>query len=171
VDYYEQHRVAQAEAAAAVLERKPPWFEAEAVGGDPLGAPPFPSDRGVDAEGGRGVGALRHYRYYREVAEELEQLFSSFPPEETLTNLIGGSYFARINYVGDKFYAVGLITENDEPQYICYAVPGRYSPEPPEELRNCCRWLPAKYTDYAGAGYWVMYQDVDSGATVTDILL
>lgn len=144
-NYYDLHR----EAAAALANEERIKFEEPA---------PQKTDN-------------QNYRYYNEIKTELEQLFATFPPEVTLAGIIKDSFWARINYAGDKYYAVGLITADDAPQYICYAVPGEYSAEPPSELKGSCSWLPVRDSDYRGAGYWIMYQNTDTGATITDILL
>jgi hypothetical protein len=109
-------------------------------------------------------------RYYARVKDELEQLFSSYPAEDTLNGIIEDSNWVRINYKDDKYYAVGAIGYKNNPLYICYAVPAEYSPQPPTELEGVCQWLPKKYSDFTGDGYWIMYQDADTGDTIKDLI-
>jgi hypothetical protein len=109
-------------------------------------------------------------RYYARVKDELERLFSSYPPENTLNGIIEDSNWVRINYKDDKYYSVGAIGYKNKPLYICYAVPAEYSSQPPAELEGACQWLPKKYSAYTGDGYWIMYQDADTGDTIKDII-
>ena len=64
----------------------------------------------------------------------------------------------------DKYYCVGLV---GSPDYICYAVPAVYTPQPPEELDGYCQWLPTDENRPEGDGFWVIYQDAVSGDSVS----
>ena len=65
-----------------------------------------------------------------------------------------------------KYYVVGIIYHNHDIKYICYGVPGTYENEPPVEMRHYSQWLPTDTTDPYNNGYWVMYQDADTGENI-----
>lgn len=109
----------------------------------------------------------KEHKFYQMIAEQLDELFDKYPREFNLENLIENSKWVKINFENDnKYYVVGIIYINDDIKYICYGVPGEYNNEPPRELQGYSQWLPtntnAPYTD----GYWVMYQDADTGENI-----
>ena len=101
--------------------------------------------------------------YFLDAERELKEIFSKFPPEDSLLRAFPNSKWAKINYSKDKFYVVGLITENEKPKYICYGVPSEYSSTPPKELEDFCSFVPLPFLDKKGDGYWMMFQDAISG--------
>ncbi|MDY2880383.1 MAG: hypothetical protein SOT34_05550 [Candidatus Borkfalkiaceae bacterium] len=100
--------------------------------------------------------------YYERIRGELEKTFSSFPEETELTGMIPGSRWVRIPYDEDEHYVVGILYEKGAPRYLCYGVPGRYGKQP-EELRQFCTFIPSSPFSLKGDGYWVLYQDADTG--------
>ena len=87
--------------------------------------------------------------------------------EELLEQIIPFSKWVKIeNEDGDNYYVLGLIYENDQVKYICYGVPGMYSENPPEELKGYAEWLPIDSTKEKEFGYWITYQDAQSGENV-----
>lgn len=104
--------------------------------------------------------------YFDKVKPELESIFASHPKESALEKNIPSSKWAKIFYSSEKYYTVGLICDGEKPAYICYGVPGKYSKEPPEELKGYCSYLPLSLFDIRGEGYWMMYQNADSGECV-----
>ena len=101
--------------------------------------------------------------FYLTVKTELENIFSKFPPEESLQKTFYDSRWARVNYSPDKYYVVGLVKEEGKEKYICYGVPATYSETPPKELEGYCTFIPLSIFDLSGDGYWVMFQDAISG--------
>ena len=113
-----------------------------------------------------GVGGLVHGgKFYFQMKEEIEKVLSSFPKEEELENLIENSRWVRINYGDDKYYVFGVIKEKGVPQYICYGVPSSDSRRPPESLKGLASFIPAS-KEGKERGYWVMYQDAQTGASI-----
>ena len=107
------------------------------------------------------------HMFYDMIAEQLEDLFEKYPREVNLENLVENSRWVKINYEdNDKFYVVGIIYLNNEIKYICYGVPGSYYTEPPLELKDYSQWLPTDTLHPYENGYWVMYQDSDTGENV-----
>lgn len=107
------------------------------------------------------------HKFYDMIAEQLDELFERYPREENLENLVENSKWVKVKYEdADRYYVVGLIYLNNDIKYICYGVPGDYYTEPPQQLKSYSQWLPtnpiAPYTE----GFWVMYQDADTGENV-----
>ena len=101
------------------------------------------------------------------IAEQLDELFDKYPREKNLENLIDNSSWVKINHEEEnKYYVVGIIYENDDIKYICYGVPGSYYNEPQSDLRAYSQWLPVDSMNPYDNGYWVMYQDADSGENI-----
>ena len=104
--------------------------------------------------------------YFDKVKTELDSIFTEHPKEEALEKNIPCSKWAKIFYSNEKYYTVGLIYDEKRPAYICYGVPGKYSKEPPSELKGFCSYLPLSIFDMQGDGYWMMYQNAESGECV-----
>lgn len=102
--------------------------------------------------------------FYEKVKGEIEGIFSQYPRESALENLIAESRWARIGYGDGKFYVFGVIYSDGVAEYICYGVPGNDPDTPPESMAETSSFIPAAEGD--GAGYWVMYQDASTGATL-----
>ncbi len=104
--------------------------------------------------------------YYRKAKPELDALFLKFPEEEVLSRSVKDSKWVRVYYSETKYYVVGLIKENGKEKYICYGVPSRYTPEPPDTLVGFCSFIPLSVFDLKGDGYWMMFQDAITGDCV-----
>lgn len=105
--------------------------------------------------------------YYLSVKEELQEVFSKFPPENCLKSMFPDSQWARINYAENKYYLVGLIKELNTEKYICYGVPATFSNQPPKELDGYCTFIPLSIYDMQGEGFWMMFQDAITGKCIT----
>lgn len=108
-----------------------------------------------------------NHKFYDMISEQLEELFGRYPRESNLSKLIDNSSWVKISSDNDnKYYVVGIIKSNDDIKYICYGVPGVYNQEPPMEMRNYSQWLPVDVRDPFSQGYWVMYQDANTGENI-----
>lgn len=109
----------------------------------------------------------QEHKFYNMIASQLDELFDKYPREENLENLVENSKWVRIKYDdNDKYYVVGLIYFDNDIKYICYGVPGDYTSEPPRELREYSQWLPTDTMQPYTKGFWVMYQDADTGENI-----
>ncbi|MFR1565680.1 MAG: hypothetical protein ACLSUT_04510 [Christensenellales bacterium] len=109
----------------------------------------------------------RRLSYYEQVADQIEKLFSEGSRDAELEALMPYTKWVKIDYAGDgRHYVVGLIGE--KPDYVCYGLPGVYSPEAPEELKGYCGWLPLDVKNPHGSGYWLLYQDAETGESVPE---
>ncbi len=111
------------------------------------------------------AGGLAGGDFFGRMKDEIEKVLSSYPSERALEETVEDSRWVRINYGGDKFYVFGVIYGGGKPRYICYGVPSTDSRRPPESLSNLASYIPSS-PENADGGYWVMYQDAATGASV-----
>ncbi len=111
------------------------------------------------------AGGLAGGDFFGRMKDEIEKVLSSYPSERALEETVEDSRWVRINYGGDKFYVLGVIYGGGKPRYICYGVPSTDSRRPPESLSNLASYIPSS-PENAEGGYWVMYQDAATGASV-----
>ena len=149
-------------------------------GGEGGNGPSFPQNtESGTGEGGEGEQAAERAfsepekppakqppRYYAKVQGDLRALFEQYPPEEELAACIPYSRWAKIAFARGKHYAVGVISDEGRPQYICYGVPAERLSEPPKALRGFCSFMPLSVFDLHGKGYWMMFQDADTGECI-----
>lgn len=101
--------------------------------------------------------------FYVKIADQLKNLFDTYPRETQLEELVHESTWARIPFGDDEYYVVGVISEARQPIFICYGLPRDLRDDPCPELTKHAEWLPLDRTNVDGKGYWVMYQDAVSG--------
>ncbi len=61
--------------------------------------------------------------YYESVREELQRVFDSFEPYFPLIKKYENSFWVKITDKYGRFFSLGLVSDGDNPQYICYALP------------------------------------------------
>ena len=108
----------------------------------------------------------REHPYYLVAKAELDELFLKFPKDNSLSKIFPNGTFCKIYYSEDKYYTVGTVLEEGEVKYICYGVPGKYSTEPPKNLKEYCSFVPLSIFDLQGEGFWMMFQDAVTGMRV-----
>lgn len=99
--------------------------------------------------------------FYERMRSDIEKIFSAYPKAADLENAMENSRWAKISYGESKFYVFGVLTVEGVPRYICYGVPSANSEKPPKSLENCASFMPVE-----GGGYWIMYQDANTGVSV-----
>lgn len=119
----------------------------------------------ADISGAIKPEALARGRFYEKMRAEIEGILSAYPAEEALCRIIENSKWVRINYGDDKYYVFGVIFLGETPKYICYGVPSDGGTEPPESMAGLAGFIPVS-PDGGTEGYWVMYQDADTGASL-----
>lgn len=111
----------------------------------------------------------REATFYETMKDSIEKLFATGERETRLEEAMPFTRWVRIDYSGNgRYYVVGLI--GDKPDYICYGLPAKYSPEPPEETDGKCGWLPLDPARPEGDGYWLMYQSATTGESVDGVV-
>ncbi len=119
-----------------------------------------------EANRGRSKDGFDEAPYYLTAKPELDALFEKFPAEEDLSRAVADSKWIRVYYSQDRYYVVGVVKEKGVEKYICYGVPAKYSPDPPDELKGFCSFIPLSVFDLKGDGYWMMFQDAITGNCV-----
>ncbi|MDE7182527.1 MAG: hypothetical protein K2O41_05835 [Clostridia bacterium] len=123
------------------------------------------TERKEDIKGGLAHGMC----FYERMKNEIDGLLSAYPADVTLETMVENSKWVQIAYGDGKFYVFGVIYgENNSrgniPQYLCYGVPTKQGKRPPESLEGLASFIPSDAA--ANNGYWVMYQDAFTGASV-----
>lgn len=103
--------------------------------------------------------------FYKRVSGEIQNLFDTYPRENALEEIIENSRWIKISYGDNKYYVFGIINTEGSPRYICYGVPAEQSYSPPESMKGLASFVPASADD-SERGYWVMYQDAATGASL-----
>ena len=101
--------------------------------------------------------------FYSKIKGEIESLFKDYPKEERLCQMVEQSNWVKIGD-GEKHYAVGIIYCNNQPEYICYGLPGCYSQE--KKVKGFSYFIPTSPFDLRGEGYWVSFQYAKNGKCV-----
>ena len=119
----------------------------------------------TDYGAARAVPELPGVTFYESVKEQVDRLFANNERYAALEKLLPESRWARVDYdEKGRYYLVGTI--GDPVRYLCYGVPGEYSPTPPPDLAGYCQWLALDENDPSGKGFWIMYQDGVSGKSI-----
>lgn len=103
--------------------------------------------------------------FYERMKDEIDKILSKYPAEKPLEEMIEDSKWVRISYGEGGFYVFGVLYADGKPKYVCYGVPTAQSENPPKSMEGLASFLPASPED-AESGYWVMYQDAETGASI-----
>lgn len=97
--------------------------------------------------------------YYKKVRAALESAFRKFPPDTRLLKV-----FPRSEWVRTESVLLGVVYRNGKPRYLCVAA--EKTGDPPEEMKEHCTFVPeSPFSDETG--FYIVFQDADSGAYVT----
>jgi len=111
-------------------------------------------------------------KFYKELKSQIDILFENNPTEEYLQELIPNSKWVKVLLKdSEDYYVLGLIYEEDKLLYICYGVPGVYQKTAPRELSGFPIWFPLEENKPQGFGYWLSYQDANTGESVKAIVV
>ena len=155
-NYYEYEQVAAN--SRAVREDKTQKTDGRKPDQNEAGSAHVKSNRRTD-------GLARGECFYQRMKGEIDKLLSTYPAEDRLEKVVENSRWVKINYGGEKFYVFGIIYEKKTPQYICYGVPTHNNKRPPESMKGLASFIPAS-ADGGSDGFWIMYQDAATGASV-----
>ena len=100
--------------------------------------------------------------FYERMSADVRKIFSAYPRLPALEDVIENSRWAKISYGNGAHYAFGVIYQGGKAAFLCYAVPVESDAPCPESLRGRASYVPVD-----GGGYWVMYQDANTGISVT----
>ncbi|MBQ9714518.1 MAG: hypothetical protein IJV83_04265 [Clostridia bacterium] len=104
--------------------------------------------------------------YYTSVKGELDELFRSYPKDNTLQGAFSCSEWVRIKGTESApQYLVGVLYEDGRAKYICYALAAQDKNSPPEEIKDVCTFVPlSRLTD--SEGFFVIFQSASGGECV-----
>ncbi len=101
--------------------------------------------------------------YYLSVKRELDELFATYPRDDTLKGAFEHGEWVRIR--GTKAapeYLVGALFIDGKARYLCYAIKARDKDSPPEEIRSVCSFVPVSPLVDA-EGFFVIFQSAGTG--------
>ena len=104
--------------------------------------------------------------FYNLIEGQLNELFQRFPRFTNFEELIPNSEWVEVSFSENEseHYLLGKLYSNETVNYICYALPAESSKElPPQSLVEFVQWIPLDVSNPEGRGYWVMYQDAQTG--------
>lgn len=174
IERLESIKVTKYEDEALAKENYYEYEQADEDGGALRENPPTEADGKVVRENEAADGAFKEDAagglargecFFIRMKDEIEKVLSSYPKETALETTVENSRWVRITYGGGKYYVFGVIYSDEVPRYVCYGVPAEDSARPPESLAGISSFIPAS-PDGGDAGYWVMYQDAATGASV-----
>ncbi|MDE6274541.1 MAG: hypothetical protein K2L87_05795 [Clostridiales bacterium] len=96
--------------------------------------------------------------YYNQIREKLDRVFEKYPRDVRLKSI-----FPQSDWVRAEGMLVGIVYEEGRPRFLCVAVES--TGEPPKEILEECVFVPrSHYT--RDEGFYVVFQDADTGETV-----
>lgn len=104
--------------------------------------------------------------YYLSVKREIDELFATYPADDTLNGAFSCGKWVRIR--GTKQnpeYLVGVLYEDGKAKYVCYALSAKHDKTPPEEIKNVCTFVPVSALLDAD-GFFVIFQSASTGQCV-----
>ena len=109
--------------------------------------------------------------FFNRLKPQIDKLFENNPIERNLEEMIPSSKWVKVEYEDDgDFYVFGLLYEGHDIKYVCYGIPAVFEEEPPKELSGYPIFLPLDKDNKRGFGYWLTYQDAETGEPVKAII-
>ena len=111
-------------------------------------------------------------RFIDDIKGQIDKLFETSPSESFLEEMIPSSKWVRVEFDGEgDYYILGLIYDDEGAiKYVCYGVPGIYQKTPPTQLSGYPVWFPLDSEKKESFGYWLTYQDAESGESIKAIV-
>ncbi len=104
--------------------------------------------------------------YFLSVKNELDELFEKYPKDDTLSNAFSCSEWVRIKGTEkEPQYLVGVLYDNGQAKYICYALAATDRSSPPCEIKDVCSFVPVSAL-LDGVGFFVIFQSANTGECV-----
>ena len=92
-------------------------------------------------------------------------MFNKYPAFEKLSQIIENSKWIMVDGIDDS-YIMGIIYNENQPQYLCYGVVQEYKQSPPIEIVDSSQWVPFDVDNEFGQGAYIMYQSAENGETI-----
>lgn len=95
--------------------------------------------------------------YYNKIAGKMKEVFEKYPRDETLLSAIPHSEWVKTEHA-----LMGVVYAEGVPRYLCVAL----KEQPPEEAKQASLFVPSgPFSEEEG--YFVVFQDADTGDYVT----
>ena len=109
--------------------------------------------------------------YYLSVKGELDELFATYPRDNTLNGAFSCSEWVRVKGTAkEPQYLVGVLYEDGRAKFICYALAAQDKINPPDEIKNVCSFVPVSaFTE--SVGFFVIFQSATSGECIKPVQL
>ena len=120
------------------------------------------------AENGDAESVLHPFKtdsdgYYLSVKNEIDQLFQTYPKDNTLNGAFSCSEWVRVKGTAQEpQYLVGMLKKDGRVQYICYALFAEDRNNPPSEIKYVCTFVPTTVYD-DDRGFFVIFQSAATG--------
>ena len=98
--------------------------------------------------------------YYYEIKEKLDAAFAKYPRDNSML-----AAFPRSEWVKTEGALLGVVYQSGVPRYLCVAAAGRADEAPPEAMKEHAVFVP-KDAFTEEEGFWVVFQDADTGEYV-----
>ena len=107
-------------------------------------------------------------KFYQKISPQIDKLFNDNQDEQILSEIIPNSKFCKVDFDdGTGYYVFGIVYQNGLPKYLCYGLPAKKNSKPPMELADYYQWLPLDTQDEQGDGFYMMYQDAETGNNIS----
>lgn len=105
--------------------------------------------------------------FYAKVKPQIDLLFADNKRDNVLEDILPESEFIKIaNNSTSDYYVFGLIKEKGSVRYICYGIPAENVDDKPFNLDGYYQWLPLDVDNPEGVGYYLAYQDAETGDNI-----
>lgn len=107
--------------------------------------------------------------FYSLIQPQLDELFAKFPHFKEFEDIVQNTEWIKVHYAngGENHYIIGKLFDGEEVTHLCYGIPAQsHSVAPPTALTEFCQWIPTNLNEPEGAGYWVMYQNAQTGENI-----
>ncbi|NCA66599.1 MAG: hypothetical protein EOM87_00895 [Clostridia bacterium] len=98
--------------------------------------------------------------FFDSIKESVFEFFEKYPPCEELMKIVPSSKWVKVD-TEDTYYVVGLLFNTSGITHICYGIPGEYTVKPPSDILT--EWLPLNPEEWEKSGYWMIYQNAETG--------
>lgn len=106
--------------------------------------------------------------FFEQITPQLDELFSKYPRLPKLEEMVENTQWVKVDFASGEVdhYIVGKIFENGKVTHLCYGIPSAQRGAPPANMAPFCQWLPQNLENPDQNGYWVMYQNAQTGKNI-----
>lgn len=106
--------------------------------------------------------------FYEKLSGQIQKMFDTNESFEVLNEIFPNSKFCKVNFDdGTGYYVFGIIYDEGQAKYLCYGMPAQKEETPPKEFAELYQWLPIDTSSEEGDGFYMMYQDAQTGRNIS----